>query len=89
MSETLIDLSKYENALGRKHQMIRFIWNITWTLFARWLPRSIGRRWKNLLLRLFGAKLAKSAHVYSSAKIYYPANLIMGDNTCLASDVDC
>ena len=89
MSETLIDLSKYENALGRKHQIIRFIWNITWTLFARWLPRSIGRRWKNLLLRLFGAKLAKSAHVYSSAKIYYPANLIMGENTCLASDVDC
>jgi len=89
MSETKIDLSKYENHLGRKHQVIRLLWSITWALCARWLPRSIGSGWKRILLRLFGAKMGKNSNVYSSAKVYYPANLTMGDNTCLASDVDC
>ena len=89
MTETKIDLSKYENHLGRKHQMTRLLWSVTWTLCARWLPRSVGKGWKNILLRLFGAKIAKTAHVYSSAKVYYPANLTMGEYSCLASDVDC
>ena len=58
-------------------------------LGARWLPRSMGTPWKRLLLRLFGAKLAPSAVVYSSTRIYYPANLTMEANSCLASEVDC
>lgn len=89
MSEPIIDLAKYENHLGRKHQMIRLLWNITWSLCASWMPRSIGSGWKRFLLRTFGAKMGKNSHVYSSAKIYYPSNLVMGNNTCLASDVDC
>ena len=89
MTRTKIDLSKYENHLGRKHQVIRLLWSITWVLCARWLPRSVGKGWKNFLLRLFGAKIAKTAHVYSSAKVYYPPFLTMGENTCLASDVEC
>ena len=89
MTETKIDLSKYENHLGRKHQVIRLLWSVTWTLCARWLPRSVGNGWKNILLRLFGAKIAKTAHVYSSAKVYYPSNLTMGEYSCLASNVDC
>jgi putative colanic acid biosynthesis acetyltransferase WcaF len=42
-----------------------------------------------MLLKAFGAKMGKNSNVYSTAKVYYPANLVMGDNTCLASDVDC
>ncbi len=89
MSEPKIDLAKYENHLGRKHQMIRLLWNITWSLCASWMPRSIRSGWKRFLLRTFGAKMGKNSHVYSSAKIYYPSNLVMGNNTSPASDVDC
>lgn len=89
MQSTKIDLSKYENHLGRKHQIIRLVWGIVWALLASWLPRNMGSGWKRVLLRMFGAKMGKNSNVYSSAKVYYPANLIMGDNTCLASDVDC
>lgn len=89
MSETKIDLSKYENHLGRKHQVIRLVWGLTWTVCARWLPRSVGSGWKRFLLRMFGAKIHPTAVVYSSAKIYYPANLEMAEYSCLASDVDC
>lgn len=89
MAKTIVDLSKYNNPLGRKHQMTRFVWCVVWTIGAKWMPRSMGRGWKRILLKVFGAKMGKNSNVYSTAKIYYPANLIMGDNTCLASDVDC
>lgn len=89
MSETKIDLSKYHNALSRKHQIVRMLWSVVWGLFARSLPRSMGSGWKRFLLRLFGAKIHPTAVVYSSARVYYPANLEMDRFACLASDVDC
>lgn len=89
MSETKIDLSQYHNSLSRKHQIIRLIWGVVWPLGTWFLPRSMGMSWKRALLRAFGAKIADTANVYSSAKIYYPANLVMEEYSCLASDVDC
>ena len=89
MSETKIDLSRYHNALSRRNQIVRLVWSIVWGVFARPLPRSIGSGWKRFLLRMFGAKIASTAVVYSSANVYYPANLVMEDYSCLASDVDC
>ncbi len=86
---TQIDLSQYHNALSRKNQVIRLLWTVVWGIFARPLPRSIGSGWKRWLLRLFGARIASTAIVYSSAKVYYPANLTMEAYSCLASDVDC
>lgn len=89
MYEVKIDLSRYENHLGRKHQIIRMLWSVTWAVCAGWLPRSVGSWWKRVLLKAFGARMGHNSIVYSSARVYYPANLVMGDNTCLASDVDC
>lgn len=87
--ETKIDLSRYHNALSRKNQVVRMLWTIVWGVFARPLPRSVGSGWKRFLLRLFGARIDATAIVYSSAKVYYPANLMMGSYACLASGVDC
>ncbi len=89
MSDTKIDLSQYHNALSRKNQVIRLLWTVVWGLLARPLPRSVGSGWKRFLLRLFGARIASTAIVYSSARVYYPANLTMEAYSCLASDVDC
>lgn len=89
MENQKIDLSKYENHLGRKHQVIRLVWGIIWPLGTWFLPRSMGMGWKRMLLRMFGAKIHPTANIYSSAKIYYPANLTMEEYSCLASEVDC
>lgn len=89
MTESIIDLSKYQNALSRKHQLLRVLWGITWKVFASWLPRSCGRVWKIFLLRLYGANIHKTANVYSTAVIYYPPNLVMKENSCLADNVKC
>ena len=84
-----VDLSQYQNNLSRKNQLARFIWTLTWLLLARPLPRSVGSGWKRLLLRLFGAKIHKTAVVYSSVRIYMPWHLEMGEYSCLAPEVDC
>ena len=89
MEKLTIDLSGYENRLGRKHQAVRMLWNILWPLTTWFLPRSLGMGWKRLLLRMFGAKVHPTAQVYSSARIYYPANLTMEAYSCLADGVEC
>lgn len=89
MTNAIIDLSKYNNTLSRKNQFIRLLWSWVWAIFARPLPRSFGSGWKRFLLRLFGAKIHPTAIIYSSAKVYYPANLVMDAYSCLASEVDC
>jgi putative colanic acid biosynthesis acetyltransferase WcaF len=86
---TKVNLSQYKNDLSRLHQVKRLIWGIVWFVFAKWLPRSIGKKWKLFLLRLFGAKIHKTANVYSSVKIYAPWNLEMHEYSCLAPEVDC
>ena len=83
------DLGQYHNALSRSHQLKRLLWGICWFLLARWLPRSLGCGWKRFLLRCFGAKIAGTAVVYSSTRIYAPWNLEMGEHSCLADEVDC
>jgi putative colanic acid biosynthesis acetyltransferase WcaF len=84
-----LDLSQYQNKLGRKNQILRLLWTIVWAVFARPLPRSFCSGWKRFLLRCFGAKIHKTAIVYSSAKVFMPWNLEMAEYACLASDVDC
>ncbi|MCQ2059538.1 MAG: putative colanic acid biosynthesis acetyltransferase [Bacteroidaceae bacterium] len=66
--------------------MVRLIFGIIWGVTARPLPRSVGRRYKRLLLRMFGAKVSKYVQVYSSAKIYYPRNLVMEGRSTIGPD---
>lgn len=89
MHEQQIDIASYKNALSRKNQLIRLLWGIVWSLGTCFLPRSIGDGWKRFLLRLFGATIHPTAHVYSSARVFYPANLTMKAYSCLADGVCC
>lgn len=40
-------------------------------------------------MRLFGAKIASTAHIYGSANIWYPRNLVMKDYATLARQSNC
>lgn len=53
-----------------------------------WTPAPF-HKLRILVLRLFGAKVDWSAHVYSSVKIWMPTNLTMGPHSCLGPGVDC
>lgn len=73
---------------SRGHRMRRALFQLAWLLLARWTPRPF-HRWRRLVLIAFGARLAPSAKVYSSARIWYPPNLEMDTEAALASGVDC
>lgn len=84
-----MDYMHFHTPYSRKDKVRRLLWTITWTLLARPLPRSVGSGWKRMLLRLFGAKMAGTAVVYSSARIFKPWLLTMADHACIANGVEC
>lgn len=77
----MVDLKRYQES--KPHRVRRIVWAaINITLF-RILP-SCGR---NALLRIFGARIGKSL-VYRSVCIFNPANLTIGDFSCVGPHVE-
>lgn len=62
------------------HRLYRMAWGLTWALLASWTPPPL-RGWRRLLLRLFGARVASTAGIYGSAKIWYPRNFEIGEHS--------
>jgi putative colanic acid biosynthesis acetyltransferase WcaF len=58
--------------------VVRTLWNLTWLFLAAWTPPPLFF-WRRLLLRLFGARVSSTALVYGSSKIWYPANVELGE----------
>lgn len=63
------------------NRLARIVWGATWLLLARFTPPPL-HAWRRLVLRAFGAQVAPGARVHSSASIWLPANLELGEN-CL------
>jgi len=83
------DLINFRSPYTTKEIIGRGIWAVVWFCFAKPFPRRVANRWKITLLQMFGAKVARSSVVYSSAKIFMPWNLIMEEYACLGPEVDC
>lgn len=93
MNKSILPGGKYGTAARERsftwsHLLLRAIWNVTWLLLAAWTPPQL-HRWRRLLLNLFGAKIARGARVYGSARIWYPPNLEMGRGAVLGWQVHC
>lgn len=71
---------------SKAQKIRRFVFQVVWAIFVKPFPKATMRRWNNLILRLFGAKVAKTGIVYSSVKIFMPENLIIDDKACLAGN---
>lgn len=69
-------------------QVRRLLFRTVWVLTCRFSPVA-AHAWRSLILRCFGASIGSNVHVYPSARIWAPWNLIMASKSCLASDVDC
>ena len=70
------------------HRLFRLLWLSVWTLLASWTPPPL-HAWRRGLVRLFGGKIAPTAEIYASVRIWYPPNVEMGDHSCLGPGVDC
>lgn len=83
----VLDAQKSESLKGGpsftlKNRAFRALWSISWAAFAVWTP-PVFHPWRRFLLRLFGAKIARTARIYSSAFVWYPPNLKMGEYSVL------
>ncbi|NBC37647.1 putative colanic acid biosynthesis acetyltransferase [Novosphingobium sp. FSY-8] len=75
-------------SFSRADRIRRQLWVITWALLAAWTPAPL-HRWRCFLLRAFGARIGKGVLVYGCVRVWYPANLTVGDNACLGRRVTC
>lgn len=77
-----------ELKLTAGNRMARALWRLVWVLLFRPTPR-IFHGWRRLLLRIFGAKLARHTYVYPSVQVWAPWNLRMGEHSALDNFVNC
>lgn len=83
------ELPEYTTRFSFKNKLYRLIWNITYYILFRPFIGNAFNRWRILLLKLFGAKIGKGSVIYSTAKIWYPKNLAIGQRTCIGPKVFC
>ncbi|MQX38220.1 glycosyltransferase [Roseospira navarrensis] len=71
-----------------RHRAFRALWFLVWTLGAAWTPPPL-HQWRVALLRLFGARVAWSARVYGTTRVWYPPNLTVGPQAMVGPGVIC
>lgn len=69
---------------SRREQVERVLWALCSPLF-RLSPRHL-YGWRNLLLRVFGARIGRRVQVYPSARIFLPSLLAIGDDTTIGPE---
>ncbi|WP_417247855.1 hypothetical protein [Celeribacter sp.] len=65
-----------------RNRLERLAFSVAWLLLARWTPPPM-HGLRRGLLRLFGAQIGTGAHIYSSARIWHPKNLVMADDAAI------
>lgn len=71
-----------------RDKLARLVWSWVWLIAFRPSP-VFAFTWRRMILRMFGARISDGAVVYPSTWIWAPWNLVMGEGSCLAADVDC
>lgn len=89
MSGTATGLDVAGNRLARRYSRAENARRVAWALATplfRLSPRPCFG-WRRLLLRLFGARVGRQAHVYPSTVVVMPWNLTLGDYASLGEHV--
>lgn len=80
-------MADFPSPYTKKEKARRALWNLVYVLFVKPCPRGkISSSWRRFVYRSFGAKLADTASVHASAKVFMPWNLemapysVIGDN---------
>ena len=83
-----MELNIAENRNHLNYSKWVYVKRILWTFgkfFFRNSPR-IAFGYRNTILRLFGAKIGKHVHIYSSTVIWFPWNLEIGDWSAIGEE---
>jgi putative colanic acid biosynthesis acetyltransferase WcaF len=69
-----------------RNRLARLCWNIVWLLCFRYTPVFL-HAWRAAVLRAFGARVGRRAHVYPAVRIWAPWNIEVGEEAGIANDV--
>ncbi|MDQ3118100.1 MAG: putative colanic acid biosynthesis acetyltransferase [Verrucomicrobiota bacterium] len=78
-------LNVLKNRQSQKYSPDEMVRRVCWMLLRplfRFSPRPCFG-WRNFLLRMLGAQIGRDVHIYSSATIYYPWELVAGDECAI------
>lgn len=80
---TKLDYSRRVSKFSMKQKLARLLWNICWIIFVRPFSLPQFRKWRLFVYRLFGAKIAPTAEIASSARVWAPWLLTLEDHTAI------
>lgn len=84
-----VDKSNYDSSFSLRNKILRLLWTVVYYLLFRWCWPRLLNRWRVFILKCFGARVEWNSMVYSSARIWAPWNLEMGEHATLGPNVDC
>lgn len=64
------------------NRLFRVVWAVAWLVLARFTPPPL-HGWRRLVLRAFGADIARGARIHASVSVWHPANLTVGANALI------
>jgi putative colanic acid biosynthesis acetyltransferase WcaF len=80
-----VDLNRRSAKYSKVELIGRVIWSLVWPLF-RFSPR-LAWGWRNLLLRLMGAKVGRNVRVFHTVEIIIPWTLTIKDDVTVGNRV--
>jgi putative colanic acid biosynthesis acetyltransferase WcaF len=72
---------------GAGNRLARLVWGVVCAVLVRPSPR-FAHRWRNIVYRLMGARIASTARIYPTARVWLPSNLSMGEHACIGDYTD-
>lgn len=81
-----MDLNKYMEP--KPHRFKRIIWEVINRTIFRLLITPYLKEFRNSILRLFGAKIARGVLIYPTVNIWYPWKLQIGRFSCIGGNVN-
>ena len=78
-----MEVEAYKECLPMSNKLKRLAWTISSIFLLRPFAGPIFWKWRNTILRLWGAKIGTGSKISSSAKIWAPWNLTIGDYTAI------
>ena len=71
-------MKNFPAPMTKQERLKRMAWCAVWSVAVRWLPPVMCFGWVRMVYRAFGAKVADTAKIYSSAEVFMPWNLEIG-----------
>lgn len=79
----MTEIEAYKDSLTLDNKLRRLFWNICCLIIFRPFAGPLFWRWRNVVLRMFGAKVGAGCKVSNNVKIWAPWNLELGKFVCL------